>query len=404
MSRNVFATFALVLAVGSGLVGAEERYGGPEISGSLETSAAARTEDGALGLSALSRIALDARPAERASFRAELSLEFDYGALSDFAAIREAGLASTSDLAPGMDPRRLFAVDQAYASVLAGPVDLRAGIVPIAWGTAYVFNPTARLAAPRAPGEEIEVEPGTPSLEATLALPLGLSLSGYAAFKDRTGSLWPSIEEGKTDMLPWGAKLQYRGDYFDVSVSFLREMPSYDSAESLLWAGADAAGSWGPVDLYAEVAFRTDGDAAWVDRVEAATGLAWTVPRIACTVRAEYAYLGTGAWAKEDYDWASLAAGTRATLGRDYLFLMLEREDPGRWALKGGGLVNLDDTSWALAGEASWMPVSVVEVSVFCELYFGEDGSEYDGRFEAAPGLVFDATRPMAGVKIRIDF
>ncbi|HOX30936.1 MAG TPA: hypothetical protein PLB91_01325 [Spirochaetales bacterium] len=383
--------------------------GGPELSGSSELFSALGLGDGRLGLSSVSRLVLEARPSERASFRAEASLELDYGALSAFAAAEDAGLAAAAELPPGVDPRRDFSLDQAYATLLAGPLDLRAGIVPIAWGSAYAFNPTSRVAPPRSPWDAEETEVGSPGLDLCLSLPRGLALELYAAFSDRSKSLWPSLEEGDPELLPWGAKLQYRGSGFDISIGALREIMSFGDAggdSRSYWACADAVGSLGELDLYAEAALRIDGPSFpdWEEGLEAAAGLAWALPLDGATLRLEYARLGSGGAGPEDYDWAALLAGTAVTLGRDYLLAALEREEADRWSVSGGLLANLDDGSLAAAAEAAFRPEPEIELSLRCILYRGERGDEFDGRFEAAPGAELDLARPLLGIGLRMDF
>lgn len=402
---GVAAAAALLASIALGPAAAEDL--GPSLSGSTELRVAARLDDGRAGLASVSRLVLEARPAERASFRAEGSLELDYGSLSAFAVAREAGLASVSDLPPGVDPRREFSLDQAYSTILWGPMDIRAGLVPIAWGSAYAFNPSARVAAPRSPWDAEETEEGSPSADLSLSLAGGLSLEAYLAFGDRSGSLWPSVEEGEWGRLPWGAKLQYRGAGFDLSAGAICEVVSCSGADpARLWACADAVGSAGDLDLYVEAALRLD-DSSFPDPeggLEAAAGLAWALPAIDATLRLEYAHLGTGGGTRSEYDWAALLEGRAATLGRDYALAAIEREEADRWSVNLGVLSNLRDGSLAAAAEVGVRPTPVVELSAFCVLYAGDEGDEFDGRFSPGPGLELDLARPGAGLAFRMDF
>lgn len=385
---------------------AAETYAGPELSGREEVTGAWRVDDGLAGLLSTTRLALRARPSDRLSFYAEASLGFAFGALSETAALIEAGLIASEALPPGDDPRRDFSLDQAYAAVLLGPVDLRAGIVPVAWGSAYVFNPTARLGAPASPMDESEVEEGYPAIELTLSLPRGCSLTGYAAFRDRDGELWPDEREGEIGALPAGLKLQYRGEGFDLAAMVLRETLSFgDSGGTTIWAGLDLSGSLGGIDLYLESAYRVTGGAGEdrAEGLELSAGLVFPLGFGGLVLRAEYAYLGTGEGEPDEYDWAGILAGTRAVLGRNYFFALLERQSLD-WAIRGGLLANGDDGSAAFAGEFAWTALTNLELGLFCRFFVGEDGSEFDGRFQPGPGFDLDLARPLLGATLVLSF
>ena len=103
------------------------------------------------GLEAETRLIFDSKPESGVGFRAEGGIRWTYGSSSEEAVAFAARLAAApvpEDLPPGEDLHRVLFLDQAYAEAALGRADLSFGIVPLAWGTGYVFNPTARTAPP----------------------------------------------------------------------------------------------------------------------------------------------------------------------------------------------------------------------------------------------------------------
>ncbi len=366
------------------------------------------------GLEAETRLIFDSKPENGVGFRAEGGIRWTYGSSSEEAVAFAARLAAApvpEDLPPGEDLHRVLFLDQAYAEAALGRADLSFGIVPLAWGTGYVFNPTSRTAPPVFPEDATDTAPGALGTTVRLVLPAGLSAEVYAIAEPRLRTTVPAIDEIAGDAFPFGARLQFRSDSLDASASFLRELMTADS-DPTYWFGADAAGFLGPVSWYAEAALRLPGDGAsasadWrmPDEMEACAGLSMMISGLEATFRTEAAWFGTGEDEVGDYDTLALLAGKRALLARRYLFAQLEKEDPGaaKWTVSGGVLANLDDYSSALIGEAKFSPLLSVELSAFGYVFIADGDGELGG--ERRPGgFEFTPYRSAAGVSAKVSF
>ena len=379
--------------------------------GTVETSAAVPLDgDGDIGQETEMRLILEAKPESGIGFRAEGGVLWKYGGASEQAAAFESGLAaapSASGLPAGTDLHRTVSLDQAYAYAALGRADLSFGVVPCAWGTGYLFNPTARVAPAAFPGAGTETAPGTLGAVVRFALPAGFSAEAYAFSQPRLRSAVPSADEAAVDRFPFGAKLQVRSEPADVSVSLFRELADAGS-DPAYWTGADAAGFAGPVSWYVEAALRMpEGGERWNVGAasEAVIGFSWTVPGPDAILRVEAIRLGSGADDAADYDAAGLVAGERVLLAKRYLFVMLEKEDPdaGRWKLEGGALVNADDGSTALLAEATLIPLLSFELAAFAHVFLsGEDGEL--GGTRALGGAEFVPYRSAAGIRAKVSF
>lgn len=368
-----------------------------------------------VGLEAETRLIFDSRPEAGVGFRAEGGLRWTWGGASQEALAFDSSLANRpdpSELPPGADLHRVVFLDQAFAEVALGIADLSFGIVPIAWGTGYVFNPTSRTAPAEFPDDVTGTAPGALGSSVRLALPAGFSMEAYAVAEPRLRSAVPASDELAGERFPFGAKLQFRSELVDTSVSFLRELTTA-GAEAAYWTGADAAGFVGPVSWYAEAALRLPGGGGsdksdWkaLDESEACLGISWTVPIIDATVRSEAAWFGTGHGDVAEYDVASLLEGRRALLARRYLFAQLEKEDPdaAKWKLSGGALVNLDDRSSVLIGEGMYSPYLSVEFRAFVYLFLSDDDGELGGSRAIGPGIEFTPYRSAYGLGAKLSF
>lgn len=383
--------------------GAQEA--GPQLSGSIGAVAAAGLEEGLPGgYSTELRLVLQDSPERGFRFRAEGGYIRRYGILSPLAEAVDQGLAAKPPeeaLPPGQDLHREFFLDQAYAAAELGALELRAGIVPIAWGSAYLHNPSARVSAAKFPGEELDRIQGKPGAAVAVALPAGFSLEGYALAAARRSAVVPTLEELDYNRIPAGAKAQYRGDYLDLSAGIIRELPG-PGEENRDWALLDAAGYLGQVNWYAESAFRLDGPPK---EGEFSGGLSYTLPVLEAELRTEFIYLGAGAAKPEDYDAAALLAGKTLLLGRRYLFASLEKEDPqaARWKLTGGGLLNLEDLSAALLAEALWRPGALFELGLFVRAFSSPRSSEgeFGGERTLGPDAAFRPYRNVLGLSAK---
>lgn len=415
MIRNKLMYAAAFVAAALATVPAQEV--GPAVwLGSTELIASIPFEDtDEVGLESETRMIFDTKPEGGVSFRAEGGVRFAWGSASENALAFDSSLAERPDegsLPPDTDLHREFFLDQAYADAALGIADLSFGVVPVAWGTGYVFNPTARTAPAEFPDDVTGTAPGSLGASVRLALPSGFSLEAYAVAEPRVRSAVPSIDELAGERFPFGTKLQFRSELVDASVSFLRELTTAGS-EAAYWAGADAAGFIGPVSWYAEGALRLPGDGGtessyWkaADETEVCLGASWTVPVFEATLRSEAAWFGTGEDNPDAYDVASLLEGRRALLSRRYLFVQLEKEDPeaAKWKVSTGTLVNLDDASAALLCEGTYSPVLSVEFRAFAYVFLADGEGELGGSRALGPGLELTPYRSAAGIGTKVSF
>ncbi len=417
MERTLLKSLAAAaLFCGAAALAAAEEASRGGWFGSAELAATAPLEDdGKAGMEAETRLVYESSPEIGIGFRAEGGIRWTYGAASAEALAFDASLAERpqpEDLPPGTDLHRTVFLDQAYAEAALGPADLSFGVVPVAWGTGYAFNPTARTAPPSLPEDAAETAPGALGAALRVDLPAGFSAEGYALAEPRLRSAVPSGGELAGDRFPFGAKAQFRSELIDFSLSILRELPSADS-EARLWTGADAAGFLGPLSWYAEAVLGLPdkrgseaGDWDALREAEACAGLSWTVPGLETVFRVEAAWFGSGSDDAEAYDAAALVAGERAVLARRYLFVMLEKEDPdaAKWTLSGGALANLDDRSAAVLAEGKYRPSLSLELAVFVRAFLSDGDGEFGGTRSLGSGLEFVPYRSAAGVSARIDF
>lgn len=377
---------------------------GLALSGSFTSSAGLGLTESDRGHAAFDtelRVILENAARGSLGFRAEGGYRWAYGLSSPLAIAWNAGLAippPEEALLPDSDLHREFFIDQAYARAILGRLEIRAGIFPVSWGSAYFYNPVARNGAPVMPGENLDNRAGKPGAAISLALPLGLSLEAYALAEGRQPDALPAIDELSWSDIPWGTRLQLRTAYLDVSASVMKTLPMEGSLAGC-WVGMDTAASIGDLSFYAE--FATNGNDS-----EASIGLWLPLPDYAAELRGEYIWLQGGGANPAAYDVASLLSGKTSLLGQSYMFLGIEKEDPRQatWRLAAGALLNLNDQSAGLLTEASWMPLQDLEISWYVRLFTGSDMDEFGGSLSPAPGLSIIPYRSMTGLTATWNF
>ncbi len=354
------------------------------------------------------RLVLEAEDGDL-SFRAEGGFTFSYGISSNAALAFESGLVPTpaeSDLPPDTDIHRDSFVDQAWARAVLGDLEVRVGIVPVSWGSAYLYNPTSRTAEAEFPGEDIDRVRGKPGAFISMALPAGFAVETYVLAQGRSPDGVPEARELTADRIPLGCRLVIRSDRFDAAASWIRERANgNEKAES--YAGFDATLVAGAFTLYAESAIPVGEPARWL---ELSAGLAWDVSARGMTVRAEYVRLGKGS-PDGAYDPARILSGETALLARDYLFAGAEIEDGenARWTVEAGTLINLNDGSMAMTARCAWKPRTTLEIAAFVRYFAdalgGSDaGAEFGGGIDAGPGIEFNPYRSVAGLSAAWSF
>lgn len=382
------------------------------------------------------RLKADWEPSPSLAFRMEAEYAVAYGWMNEHARLDHYGIptylgsvlaalgvpsAGPGDLYPYQDFHGGLSVDHAYGRVNFGPLDLTFGKLPIAWGTAYVFNPTSRVVPAGGLDPASEETAGILALAPSLALGSRTSVQTYLAFQDRSLRGASTVEEGSPKNLPFGVRIQTVVGAFDLSVSFLREVLWEETLSGTAgfrrraWLGLDLAGVLGPFGVYGEAALGLPssvlagtgpGDFDALRDLEASGGFDWTVPGIGVELRMEYYYRGSGPSRLEEYDPSVLLSGASSVLGRHYLFLYTARTFSDYWTLSLASLANAADGSWVLLPGLSWEAKENLTLEAGAVLPFGPEGSEFDGRRDlSAYGLgTVDLTEASVFASLKLSF
>lgn len=417
-TRKLLTTVGIVgllFAVATGT----KAQSGPEVYGAVRnrTSVSVPTETGgeaALGTATVVRLIGEFEPHESLTFHTEVSWRSLTGALA--AGYHADRVGATAEVAV-----ESLEIDHAWGRAAAGPVDLQIGKLPIAWGTGYVFNPTARTVPASSLGEVTEETPGVLGAIGTLFLGRGATLSGYIAFQDRSHSASFTPGSEARENLPVGARATILAGPFDVSLGGIREVlripQGFPGAgwNRRWWGTADFVGNLAAVNLYGEAALLlSDAAGAWSvgvdswtldDSLEATFGLWYLMPDpVAVDLRVEYIHQGTGESDKDDYSIVPLLSGERALRGEDYLFASAERVFADFHTVGLAGVVNLNDGSVALLPEYAWEVYADFTVTLGAELPFGEEGTEFDGRLINLAGAEVDLLEPTIVLEAKLSF
>ncbi|TVR86921.1 MAG: hypothetical protein EA428_13880, partial [Spirochaetaceae bacterium] len=320
-------------------------------------------------------------------------------------------------------------LDHAYGEARFAYLDLRFGRQPIAWGTGYLFNPTDRLSGASLSSPGSDETPGTLAVAPTVQLHDRLSLAGYLAFEDRGRERVSRLESRKANNYPFGVRLSSYAGVFDFSASFSKEVSHIDAGAAAMlgksagyqeryFGGADFAGSIGDVGVYGEAAVvlaendLIGGSAApdsWSleKALFTVVGFDYTLPG-EIGVQFEYYRQGDGATRKADYSLAELLSGRRSVQARDYLVAVADRSFASdRVELLSAVILNLNDYSIVAVPEIEWQLRNDFSLGLNAALFFGERGSEFDGRYDLSElggeGSV-DLLRSRVGVSGRLSF
>ena len=363
------------------------------------------------------RIKGDAEPEEFLQFHTEFSYSGTTGnqnfyALMDSFGMIPVGSEMEAEKNPYEDFVQDLTVDHLWGSVSLGLLDLQFGKIPLAWGTGYVFNPTARAAGSAFMDTVAEETPGTLAVSAGIQLPRYYSLQGYTAFQDKFHISGASLEDGEFDNLPWGLKLTGVAGSFDFSLGMLKEVIRAGEGDYLraYYGTTDFAGALGPFGVYGEAALALPGDNSFsldfqgwtpLDRLEAVAGFDYEAEGLELTLRGEYYHNGPGTADPDEYDNNLVLSGAASVLGKDYLFLHLERLFIDYLTLSAGVLTNLNDFSTILFPEASYEFASNFTVSAGGFLFISGGGGEFGGEYGPEPA---DLTTSAVFVRMKLSF
>lgn len=383
-----------------GSTASEDGTGGEALmlSGYLETTGLAilprkpDVQDAHLGLRSILRLRGRAEPAAFLSVTAEGELQDLRGAANPRTRAGILGLPDATTVAAtpasmwyGLDENSSFRIDYLYGSAAFGPVDIRVGRQPLAWGTAYAFNPT-ELTNPRGIGGLAGLEP--PGISAiTVGITPGRlwGVEGYIAFEDRSRSSTALPDLSLIEKLPYGARIRLFPGLWDFGAGVARsaDYTPHPGSDGQIrnndYAVAEFAGSLGVVLLYGETAIEI-GSKDWsaTRSIDAAAGLQWD-PWESITLQGEYHRRGRGSKEPDDYSLADRLAGS--LVGRDYAVGIASwstLDDDLR--LRMATLVNLNDRSLVLIPELRYLVVDDFHLELGASVFHGDSNTEFNGR------------------------
>jgi hypothetical protein len=340
------------------------------------------------------RLKGDWNPGDSLSFHTELDYSVAVGNLNPGGAIQSAS------------------VDHLWGSVNLGRFDIQFGKLPIAWGTGYFFNPTSKASTTAFLESVSEETPGTPGIVPSVSFLDGfLSLQGYMALQDKSQSASILGNTGNWENLPFGVKLQGIVGSFDLSAGWIKEV-LYISANDEFYrkhyAMADFAGAIWNFGVYGEAALHVWDESQkksafqyepFFDLLDICAGFDYFVPVLEIDTRVEYFHQGSGERDKSNYDFTKQMTGEQLVLGQDYLLLYLERSFLDYFSISATGFVNINDGSFAFLPELSGEPYENFQVGLGAMLFYGPDGSEFDGEY----GPV-DITEPAVYLRCKLSF
>ncbi|TVQ37621.1 MAG: hypothetical protein EA384_11345 [Spirochaetaceae bacterium] len=298
----------------------------------------------------------------------------------------------------GAETRQIY-FDYLYGSVAFGPLDLRVGRQPLAWGTAYAFNPTDLMNPSTMAGLAGVEPPGITAISSSLTVGDRLGLEGYLGFEDRSRHATALADLSGADRLPWGVRGRAFVGMWDFGLGLARSAeydPRTDQDDAVRtadYAVTEVSGSIGPVLLYGETAIEVGtGDWQLKRSLDAAVGARWD-PLDRVSLQAEYHRRGRGAADPADYLPADLLA--RRLVARDYVVgigTLSMMDDNLR--LMVSSLVNLNDRSSAVLPELSWRITDDFQTALGASIFLGSKQSEFDGRLSDEDLGEVDLGRP----------
>ena len=408
------------------------------INGKSQSGGGSRDDAYSSGALTVLRLKADWEPEELVSAHVELEFETSRGYLNPYGFQEASGLDALTEASGGTAPADLqgqnpqddfhseLMIDHAWALFSTGPLDLKLGKMPVAWGTAYAFNPIDRVNSDEEwGGSEGEETPGSTGLMPSLQVGGPFSLTSYLLYEEKTRSAPAGEAEGNPDNYPFGIKLQGYGGRTDYSLAFVKEVTYLGPSGSAIgdteneyrrwyYLGSELFTSVGDGGLYAEAVCRLPGNNGSIDfddeyelteLFEAAAGGEYTLEG-GTTLRAEYCYHGRGEVEKSEYRVAGLLSGELPMLGRDYLFARVSHTFFDYLELSLAGLGNLNDRSFVVLPEASYSLKTNVQLTASGVLPYGPKGSELHGRFDLLPGTVppVDLVRGGLHFEVKVSF
>jgi len=349
----------------------------------------ARFKESTYGDTLLLRLKGDWSPEDKLSFHAEAAYYCRLGNQNPYAFYDNLGLSHLpQDQFPYNDFVNEIVIDHAWGLANLGPMDLQFGKIPIAWGSGYVFNPTAKTAPVQFLDPVSEETPGTFGIVPSFYIGDVVTLTGYLAFQDRSHKTYALKEDGDIRNLPFGIKVQVITGLFDISAGIIKEvLYAQESFQRAYYLSVDLDGGIQNLGLYTETGIYLPVEQSRLsfkgynleENLEITTGCYYTLVALDTELRLEYYHQGQGESKKSKYDILRVLTQEQLMLAEDYLFIFFERSFTDYIRASAGSLFNLNDGSFVVYPEFSWDVYSNFQFSLGSFFFFGGKGSEFKG-------------------------
>lgn len=247
--------------------------------------------------------------------------------------------------------------DRTYVKIYFPLADLTVGKQRIAWGTAYLWNPTDvfnPFTLTFAVAEEERVG------EEAVRLEIPIGFAGNLDAVVLTGNEWDKSKKGirgKTNIAN-----------YDLSASYV------DLGDGGYQVGFDMSGEIFDFGVHSEVAFITPANEGRYSK--SVFGWNYTFEN-GWGIDMEYFYNGLGKSDKDDYDWDALFDGKISQLAMDYLYFGTNKLLDELTQIRLSFLANVNDMSFVVYPSYTKNIAENVDLSFEALLETGSDGSEF---------------------------
>jgi hypothetical protein len=381
-----------------------------------------RIDDSDFGNILYSRFKGDFKPEKNLFFHIEAAYQNHVGNMNPYVIYDSLGLNMIDQMQfPLEDFNQTLFIDHIWGSVSFRKLDLQFGKIPIAWGTGYVFNPSAKASFVPFLETITEETPGTLGVIPSISIINELSLQGYVAFQDRSHKNTALKEDADWSNIPFGIKLKAFIGSFDVSLGWIREviynetaMPLQDPYFKYYYASLDFAGGIWDIGLYGEACVnipRNEDDTKFElkghdpsELLDACFGFDYEIPFINTELRMEYYHQGRGRTDKKNYDIMKQLSGMLLVQAEDYLFAYLSKTFLNYYKIAFGSLINLNDMSYGLLPEINADLYNNFQLSIGSYIFYGKPGTEFNGEYELYGIGTIDVTDTSVYLRCKLSF
>jgi len=412
---------------------AEAEPKGPSLFGYVEVRGNTVYDEGSqqfrTGFSSRFRLKGEWQPSDCITARMEILYHDKYGTINPLTVYNQLGI-NPQTLLQSDNPQDSFVegldLDHAWAVVNLGNFDLSFGKLPLAWGNAWLYNPTDRLSATPALEDREAETTGTIAVIPVWYPGDCWAIEGTLVFAQRGTGEAALIGSADPGNLPLGLRVKGYAAGFDFSFSAVREvwytgaaggyLPADPTTPAESWEhgyfiGLDTVGSIGPLGMYLEatlaipqsgnsIDFQSDWEIA--DAVDLSTGLEYMNGPY--TAKTEFIYSSAGTNSPETYDPGLLLGGRSFLLARQYLLIYGSRTIGDFFETIATALINLNDGSSIVSAELMYPFRDNFEASASCSWPFGPAESEFNGKFDLGTGKIVDIMQPEISVSLKTSF